>query len=50
MFDTAREPKECVIFDGAAHGDLQRFDPARYRQATLDFLNAHMHAELPALP
>jgi uncharacterized protein len=49
MFDAAREPKECVFFDGAAHVDLQRYDPARYRQATLDFLDAHMHAKQPAV-
>jgi pimeloyl-ACP methyl ester carboxylesterase len=42
MFDRAQEPKQCVIFNGAAHVDLQQFDSERYRSATLDFLDAHM--------
>jgi uncharacterized protein len=42
MFARASEPKQCVFFDGAAHVDLLRFDPERYQQATLDFLDAHL--------
>jgi fermentation-respiration switch protein FrsA (DUF1100 family) len=49
MFAAAKEPKECVFFDGAAHTDLLKFDPEMYRRATLEFLNAHMRAkESPA--
>lgn len=42
MFDAASEPKQCVFFDGAAHVDLLRHDPERYRRTTLDFLDAHL--------
>ncbi len=42
LFERAREPKELFIFEGAAHTDLERFDPQRYRDATLPFLEAHM--------
>lgn len=42
MFDCAAEPKQCVYFEGAPHVDLLRFDPERYRRATLDFLDQHL--------
>jgi alpha-beta hydrolase superfamily lysophospholipase len=42
MLERAPEPKECVVFEGAAHVDLLRFDPERYRHATLDFLEQHL--------
>lgn len=42
MYDRAVEPKKCVFFKGAAHVDLLKFDSARYRKATLEFLDAHM--------
>jgi uncharacterized protein len=50
MFAAAREPKECVFFTGATHTDLLKFDPVLYRQATLEFLNAHMHAQESPAP
>lgn len=50
LFAAAREPKECVFFDGASHVDLLKFDRKRYEEATLRFLDAHMRQPQPALP
>lgn len=50
LFTAAGEPKECVFFDGAPHVDLLKFDPDRYREATLRFLDEHMRQQQPALP
>lgn len=50
LFAAALEPKECVFFDGAPHVDLLKFDPDRYREATLRFLSTHMRQPQSALP
>jgi fermentation-respiration switch protein FrsA (DUF1100 family) len=48
MFAAARDPKECVFFDGAAHVDLMKFDLQRFSAATLKFLDKHMRPKTPA--
>jgi fermentation-respiration switch protein FrsA (DUF1100 family) len=52
LYEQAREPKELCIFEGAAHTDLERYDPERFRDVTLRFLNTHMRlaSPLPLLP
>jgi fermentation-respiration switch protein FrsA (DUF1100 family) len=50
LYAAAREPKECVFFDGAPHVDLLKFDPDRYQEATLRFLSTHMRQPQSALP
>jgi fermentation-respiration switch protein FrsA (DUF1100 family) len=42
MFDTARSPKELVVFPGAAHVDLYSHDPGLYVEKILSFLNARL--------
>jgi alpha-beta hydrolase superfamily lysophospholipase len=47
LYGQAREPKELHIFEGAAHTDLERYDPERFRDVTLRFLNTHMRLASP---
>ena len=42
MFDTAVEPKELWLVDGAAHVDLQQHVPEEYRKRVLSFLETHL--------
>jgi fermentation-respiration switch protein FrsA (DUF1100 family) len=42
LYDAAREPKQLVIFDGAAHSDLLKHNPSQYRNAVVGFLDAHL--------
>ncbi|MEM9644705.1 MAG: alpha/beta fold hydrolase [Planctomycetota bacterium] len=43
MFSAARKPKRLWLVDGAAHVDLQRFAPLRYRQQVVGFLDRCFH-------
>lgn len=40
LYEAAGEPRELVLFDGAAHGRLMRADPALFEQAVVPFLEA----------
>jgi len=42
LFAAAKEPKEFWAVPGAAHVDLQRFEPVVYRQKLLGFLAKHL--------
>jgi len=42
LFDAAPEPKELSWVGGAAHVDLLRADPLRYRERVLGFLDRHL--------
>ncbi len=42
LFAAAIEPKELVIFHGAAHVDLLEFAPKQYASTVLAFLNRHL--------
>ncbi len=42
LFNTAVEPKKLVVFSGAAHSDLLQYDPVRYRNEVIGFLDAHL--------
>ncbi len=42
IFDAASEPKEFVVFEGATHEDLQRFDSLLYRERVIGFLQDHL--------
>jgi len=42
MFDAAEEPKEMVVFGGAAHVDLLVYDPKLYETEVVQFLRAHL--------
>lgn len=44
MYDAACEPKQMVIFSGAAHIDLLDHDGERYVDQILSFLKAHLIA------
>jgi alpha-beta hydrolase superfamily lysophospholipase len=44
LFNTAREPKQLAIFDGAGHVDLFAHDPESYRAEILPFLDEQMHS------
>ena len=39
MFDTANEPKKLVIFQSAAHVDLLAYDPSKYENEIIAFVN-----------
>jgi fermentation-respiration switch protein FrsA (DUF1100 family) len=41
LFQAACEPKQLVIFEGAAHNDLLAYDHAKYREIVA-FLDAHL--------
>lgn len=42
MFERALGSKKCVVFEGAAHVDLLRYEPERYQHVTLSFLDQHL--------
>lgn len=42
LFAAAIEPKELVIFSGAAHVDLLGYSPKQYTSAVLSFLHQHL--------
>ena len=42
LFERAPEPKTLWMVKGAAHVDLERFDPDRYRKTVLPFLLGHL--------
>lgn len=50
LFARAKEPKELVIFKGAAHVDLLEHDPQLYESRILAFFQRHLaeKAEMPA--
>ncbi len=43
LFDAASEPKRRVLFQGATHEDLLRFDPDTYRTQVGQFFDAALH-------
>ena len=45
LFDRAPEPKSLWMVDGAAHVDLERFDPSGYWGVVLPFLTRHLRHE-----
>jgi alpha-beta hydrolase superfamily lysophospholipase len=49
LFDAASEPRQLLIMRGAAHEDLERFDPAGYQRAVIEFLESYLR-QLPAPP
>ncbi|MFT5301275.1 MAG: fermentation-respiration switch protein FrsA (DUF1100 family), partial [Mariniblastus sp.] len=40
LYNTAVEPKQLVIFNGAAHTDLLTHNPVKYRKDVVGFLDA----------
>lgn len=42
LFNRARDPKSYREIEGAAHVDLERFDPGRYWQVVLPFLDVNL--------
>ena len=42
MFDTAREPKQLVVFQGATHTDLLEFNRKQYEDEVLPFLATYL--------
>lgn len=42
LFDAAQEPKQLVIFKGAAHTDLMKSDPIQYERDVIGFLQEHL--------
>lgn len=52
LFSAAPEPKQLVLFEGATHQDLLRYDPARYEAEVLGFLDPLLRtpAHLPPAP
>ncbi len=45
LFDHARSPKLFWAVEGAAHVDLERFDPLAYWQVVLPFLTEHLQQQ-----
>jgi uncharacterized protein len=42
LFETAGEPKELLVVDGAGHAEAYAVDPEAYRRRVLDFLERHL--------
>ncbi|WP_256367039.1 alpha/beta hydrolase [Acidisphaera sp. L21] len=42
LFDRAAEPRQFWAVEGAAHVDLEQYDPARYWSVVLPFLDRHV--------
>ena len=42
MFSVAVEPKQLVVFEGAEHEDLLKFDTEFYRQKVMAFVERHL--------
>ena len=47
IFEAAKEPKQLVVFDGASHEDLLAFDPKKYEQEVLGFMEASLGIQPP---
>lgn len=45
MFEVAQEPKLLVVFEGAAHEDLLKFDETKYRAKILEFMEINLRSE-----
>lgn len=45
MFEAALEPKEWVVFEGASHEDLLKFDEKTYRGSIVSFMKKHLTSE-----
>jgi len=43
LFAAASDPKELVVFKGAAHEDLLGFDPPKYENGVIGFIDAHLN-------
>ena len=41
LYDTATEPKQLIIFEGATHTDLLKYDPEKYNKIVA-FLDTHL--------
>jgi len=39
MFDAANEPKKLVVFNGAEHVDLLAYDPSKYENEIVGYVN-----------
>ena len=46
LFDRTPEPKRFWAMEGAAHVDLERYDPAAYWAVILPFLTRHLRREV----
>lgn len=46
LFDHAPEPKQFWSVQGAAHVDLERYDPAAYWRVVLPFLTRHLQRDV----
>jgi fermentation-respiration switch protein FrsA (DUF1100 family) len=44
LFDPAPEPKRFWAVEGAAHADLERYDPSHYWRIVLPFLTEHLQS------
>jgi uncharacterized protein len=42
LFETAGEPKELFVVEGAGHAEAYAIDPEAYRSRVLDFLERHL--------
>jgi uncharacterized protein len=42
LFEAARQPKELMVVEGAAHSEAHAMDPPVYEQRVLDFLARHL--------
>jgi fermentation-respiration switch protein FrsA (DUF1100 family) len=42
LFDRAPEPKQFWAVEGAGHVDLEQYDPVRYWDIVLPFLNRYL--------
>ena len=48
LFERAPKPKRLWTVDGAAHVDLEQFNPERYWATVLPFLSAHLRTAAPS--
>lgn len=47
VFETAKEPKELWLVDGAAHVDLLDNSPREYQSRVREFFDEHLHRRIP---
>jgi len=50
LYAAAREPKQLWLVNGAAHVDLERFDPVGYRRRVLGFFREHLSSDPASAP
>lgn len=50
LFEHAPEPKQFWAVQGAAHVDLERYDPSAYWRVVLPFLSQHLQRDLAGGP